>query len=290
MKKVLVFVNPHSRQGAACLEEVLSWLAKNNFQVLNPGFDPKVHDTSAQIRQHKDEAFAVIVGGGDGSVNHALPGLLETKLPLALLPLGTANNLGRTLEIPEGVPGALAVLQGEKTKQLDVGFVNGKPFMTVVGIGLSTKVNRLTESRWKRYFGVFAFAFTALKVALRMTPFKVEIISDGKSHIAKSWQVTICNGKTYGANLPIHEYASLSDNILHGLSSEVQSFWQGLGLVPYLMKGKFPEHLPVTKFSGQEIEIRTKKPHHVDVDGDVMMMTPLKLSVRSKALKVLIPS
>jgi len=290
MKKFLVFVNPHSRQGAACLEQVEAWMKEQNHQIINPTFDPDKQDMKLLIHQLHVDADAIIIGGGDGSVQHALPALLKISKPLLVLPLGTANNLARTLKIPAEVPQALSLLEAPKTKMLDVGIVNGIPFMTVVGVGLSTRVNRLTQSHWKRWFGKLAFVFTALKVAFNMDPFRIEIICDGKRHISKSWQVTVCNGSTYGTNLPISDDATLLDNQLHGLSTEVKSIWEGFTLIPHLLRGKFPSELPVTDFKGKEIEIITRRHHHVDVDGDIHTKTPVKISVKPKALLVIVPA
>ncbi len=53
------------------------------------------------ILKHQHDVDYVMVGGGDGSINLVLPTLIQTQIPLLLLPLGTANNLARTFTLPK---------------------------------------------------------------------------------------------------------------------------------------------------------------------------------------------
>lgn len=289
MKKVLLFVNPSARRGRRCREDVERVLAGNGWLRLNSSCDPRGGNLEREIARHGRRADAIIIGGGDGSVNRALPALLESGLPVLVLALGTANNLARTLGLPRDVPSALALLRDGEIRRIDVGLANGIPFLGVVGLGLSTQVNRLVRTDLKRWLGVIAFAWTALKVVRRMTPFKVAVFCDGWTHAARSWQVTVCNGRNYGAGLTIHEDATLNDRTLHGLSTEVEKWWRAFRLIPALMFGRFRPHHDVTVFSGEDVRIVTRSPMKVDVDGDVRTRTPLEIRVMPKALPVFVP-
>lgn len=293
-----MFVNPKSRQGASFVSEIQTWLKDEGFEVLNPvapdsddksnkKSDPKISDV---IKRFASEKPIVLVGGGDGSVNEALPGLLQTQLPLLVIPLGTANNLARSLNIPTDPKEALALLKTGREDQVDVGIANDIPFMNVIGVGLSTQVNRQTDSKLKRWIGVFAFVVTALKIARRMTPFRIEVQYDDKVHKAYSWQISICNGRNYGNGLTIHEEANLKDGILHGLSTEVTKWWHAFILVPSLITGHFRADHDVTSLQGKTMTLKTKRPVHVDIDGDIKTKTPVSVSVQEKALRVFVPT
>ncbi len=287
MKKILLFVNHNARQGRSCEKKVQDWVERNGFQVLNPNSSRE--DSNELIERHKSEAMAVVVGGGDGSVNAVLPGLLKAGLPLLVIPLGTANNLARTLKLPTDPDQALELLEHGRVSEVDVGLANGIPFMNVIGLGLSTQVNRMIRSDLKRWLGAFAFVWMAFKVAFRMSPFRIHVDCDGKIHNARSWQLTVCNGRNYGSGLTIHEDATLKDQKLHGLSTEVREWWHAFYLVPALLSGRFgPEH-DVTVFEGAEMKITTHHPMRVDVDGDIKTTTPLAVSLRRKALKIYVP-
>lgn len=284
-----MFVNPHSRQGQDSGAIVQKWLLEKGYQVLNPSFDPKRDDPNLLLQEHKDTALAAIVGGGDGSVNHLLSGLMKSQVPLLLVPLGTANNLARTLTIPTDTLQSLELLETGKIEKIDVGFINEIPFVNVIGLGLSTQVNRLTRGEHKKFWGVFAFIWMALKVGLRMKPFRARIVCDGDAKWVRTLQISICNGRNYGSGLVIHEEAGLSDETLHGLSTEIKKFWQLFGLIPSLLLGRYRKDQEVSLFQGHKIEIETRRSMHIDVDGDLKTRTPAQISVVPRALSVYVP-
>lgn len=284
-----MFVNPHARQGAGIGEEIKEWLKTEGFEVLDSSFDSKKETICDVILRHQDENPIVLLGGGDGTVNEALPAILKVGSRVLLIPLGTANNLARTLQIPTDYKAALDLIKTGRLTDIDVGLVNKIPFVNVIGLGLSTQVNRMVHKETKKWLGVFAFIATALKVALRMTPFHVKIESDGAIHKAYTWQVTICNGRNYGSGLTVHEEASLFDEKLHGISTEVRRWWHTFLLIPALMTGKFKAEDDVTLLEGSVIKVKTRFPMRVDVDGDIKTKTPLEISVQPKAMKIFIP-
>lgn len=284
-----MFVNPKSRQGDAFIEEIKTWLNDNGFDLLNPTFDPKNDKVEDVIKRYAHDKPIVMVGGGDGSVNNALPALIETQLPLVVIPLGTANNLARTLNMPTDPKEALQILVTGQEQRLDVGMANKIPFMNVIGLGLSTQINKTTSKDLKKWLGVFAFIITAFKVVHRMSPFRIEVQHDEKMHRAYTWQITICNGRNYGNGLVIHEDASLKDGLLHGLSTEVKKWWHAFILIPSLLTGRYQPQQDVTILAGKKMILKTRRPMSVDIDGDIKTKTPVTVEIQEKALRVLAP-
>lgn len=108
-QRALLLVNPHARRGKATRQQVIQQLQQQGFELIEEsGEDPQRFPDL--IRHYNKEINLVIIGGGDGSINAAVPGLLDTNLPLGILPLGTANNLARTLNIPSSLPEACRVI------------------------------------------------------------------------------------------------------------------------------------------------------------------------------------
>jgi diacylglycerol kinase family enzyme len=91
----------------------------------------------------------VIAAGGDGTVNAIASGLTGTGIPLGILPLGTANDLARELEIPRDPRAAARAIVDGTPRETDLVTVNGRPFCTVGGIALVSRsamaVTRLKE-------------------------------------------------------------------------------------------------------------------------------------------------
>ena len=77
-----------------------------------------------------------MVGGGDGTVSSVVDALAGTGVTLGLLPLGTANDLARTLEVPLDLAAACATVANGKVVDIDVGRIGGTAFLNVASLGL----------------------------------------------------------------------------------------------------------------------------------------------------------
>lgn len=118
------------------------------------------------IRSMRGRVDRVILGGGDGTLNPSAAGLRDSGLPLGILPLGTANDLARTLGVPEDPERAAAVIADGRTTRLDLGYVNGRPFFNVASLGLSVDITRRLTKVMKRRWGRLAYPIAAAAVIL----------------------------------------------------------------------------------------------------------------------------
>ncbi|MBA2405373.1 MAG: lipid kinase [Bdellovibrionales bacterium] len=288
MSRILLMINPKSRSGEKATQEITEALRTCGHSIIIPEDKESRDDPNEFIRKNKTQADFVIVGGGDGSVNHLLPGLVDTQLPLVVYPLGTANNLARTYNIPFDAKGICDLLKEGQVIYIDLGEVNNNLFVNVAGLGLSTEINRHVPHTMKRHLGVLAFILTAFKMFFKMNPFRAWI-DGGKGEIkTRSWQISVCNGKHYGSGLTIKHDASLDDGKLHLLSTEVKNFWEGIKLIPTLYSGHYKRHHEVTLLTSDHFHIRTKRTLKIDVDGDLKTQTPAEFKVHINALKILV--
>lgn len=288
--KILLFINPRARNGAAFRDEVIHALKEQNCIILNEDTHTNDDDPNEIILKYKNEANAVIIGGGDGSVNYSLSSLSATKIPLLVLPLGTANNLARHFNMPSELEKNLLLLRNGKIIDVDLGEVNKILFVNVAGLGLSTEVNLSVSKKLKKHLGVFAFILTAIQLATKMNPFRATITTDKKIAVpTKSWQISVCNGKHYGSGMTIKHDATLDDGKLHILSTEVKKWWNGFFLIKSFMTGHYKKDQEITLLSAKEIKIETRRKFNIDVDGDIKTSTPAIFRVIPKALKLIIP-
>src|SRR5688572_1607950 len=129
----LLLVNPNSRRGKESLPVVRQHLSRAGVAYLE--LPPEsVEPPSNAIVRLAGRVNSVIVGGGDGSLNSAAKGLLDTGLPLGVLPLGTANDFARTIGLPLDLATAIDVIAKGKTASIDLGEANGQPFFNVASI------------------------------------------------------------------------------------------------------------------------------------------------------------
>jgi len=287
-QRALLLINPHARRGEATRRQVIQQLLKHGFELVEKsGEDPQRFPDL--IRQHHKEIDLVIVGGGDGSANAAVPGLLDTNLPLGILPLGTANNLARTLNIPDSLPAACRIIAGGRVQPIDLGWVNGHYFFNIASLGLSAEINRTVTKDLKQQWGVLAYIATALQVIWQVRPFQVQIRWNNQSIQVETLQITVGNGRYYGSGLVVADDATIDDQNLDLNSLEIQGWWEMLPLIPTAMQGKSLVGRGVRTIKAKEIQLYTESPYPINTDGEQTTQTPAHFRVIPRALSVFLP-
>ncbi len=287
-KKALLLINRYSRKGEKFLPQAVEYFYSHDFElIIKPLKHPR--ELGLVVQEYHKQVDCVIVGGGDGTLNGVVDSLVETKLPLGILPLGTANDLARTLNIPFSIKQACEVITRGNLKAIDLGWVNGKHFFNVASIGLSVEITRQLSRGLKRRWGVFAYAITALQVIGKARRFPATIVVDGKVFSVKTIQIAVGNGRYYGGGMPIAHDAAIDDQRLDLYSIELERWWQIFPLVWHLPRGQ--QHLLkwVRTVEGREIEIHTSKAYKVNTDGEITTITPAKFRVIPNALQVFVP-
>jgi len=289
--KALVLINRHARHGRDDIRPALSQLADGGIELIESPID-RPSDLTQTIRSCIDRVDLIIIGGGDGTLSQAADGLIEAGLPLVILPLGTANDLARTLGIPTDLRAAADVILQGHSKRIDLGWVNGTHFFNVASIGLTTgltrRLSRQTKSRW----GILAYAFAAIGVGFRARPFTAEIRTENETVQVRTIQIAVGNGRHYGGGMIVDENARIDDGQLHLVSLEVDNWRQLVPLIPALRTGTFAATTRVRTLQGREFEIHIskKKRKKVLADGELTTRTPARFRVVPGALEVFVPS
>lgn len=289
MKKALFLVNQHSRKGQQLLSQATAELQTLGFELIAESTEHP-RDLPDTIRRYQHQVELVIVGGGDGTLNAAIEGLLDTKLPLGILPMGTANDLARTLGIPTSIPEACQVIASNQVRVIDLGWVNGQHFFNVASLGLSVQITKQLTKEVKRRWGVFAYAFTALQALWKARPFRAQIIINNESFSVKTIQIAVGNGRYYGGGMTVAEDATIDDRRLDLYSFEIKHWWNLIPLLPAMKQGNHASLPNVRAWEAQEIEVRTSKRRSINTDGEITTHTPAKFRVIPKALAVIAPS
>ena len=287
-QKALLLVNPHARKVKDNLDLVLGYLQDFGLEIICKKTESP-QDFNHFIQEYKNQVNLIIIGGGDGTLNLAVDSLVETGLPLGILPLGTANDLARTLGIPVALFEACRAIATGKKRYIDLGIVNGKYFFNVASIGLSVDITNNLTKEAKRRWGVLAYAITASKMILQSRPFTAEIRCNGESKIVKTLQVAVGNGKHYGGGMTIAHDATIDDQRLDLYSLEVKYCWQFIGMLPSIWQGKYQESFGFRSLSSSVISIYTRKPRPINTDGEIVTYTPAHFQVVPLALAVMVP-
>jgi diacylglycerol kinase (ATP) len=290
-RRALLVVNERSRLGAAQAARAEALLAAQGLAVRREPCT-EADALAATIRRAAAATGAelVVVGGGDGTLNAAAPALLETGLLLGILPLGTANDLARTLGIPNDLEAAARVVAAGHVRRIDLGEVNGRAFFNVASIGLSVALTRELTGDLKRRWGRLGYALATIRALLRHRPFRAEIRHDGQRVRVRTIQVSVGNGRHYGGGMTVDAAAAIDDGLLHLYSLEVASLWKLALIYPAFRVGRHGMWREVRTLAAPAIEVRTRRPRRVNTDGEITTRTPARFRVLRDAVAVIVPA
>jgi diacylglycerol kinase (ATP) len=287
--RALLIVNQQSRSGREQGDEAEAALEAAGLTVVR-GHARSREDVSRLIQESAGEVGRVVVGGGDGSINAAASGVIATGLPLGILPLGTANDLARTLGLPLDLAAAVRVIADGRTRFIDLGEVNGYPFFNVASLGFGVDLTRALTSDAKKRWGPLGYAIAGLRVLRRLRPFHAEITVGGQRNLSRTVHLAVGNGRHYGGGMTVSEEAAIDDGRLDVSSLEVASVWGLLRLLPALRSGHTGDWTEIRTLVGQEIQVATRRERSVNADGEIVTRTPATFRVRHHAVSVYVPS
>ncbi|BCW79760.1 lipid kinase [Arthrobacter sp. NicSoilC5] len=235
----------------------------------------------------------VVVGGGDGTVSFAAGQLAGTGTVLGILPLGTANDLARTLEIPGGLDAACTALADGKVVDIDLGRANGWPFLNVASVGLSVGVTESLSPRLKRYLGPMAYGVAAVRAYSRHKPFRARLEFPDGDHgtleLPDVLQVAVGNGRHYGGGNAVSPTAGIDDHILDVYAIPGAPLREHVRIARLLKDGSFVERDGVYHLTTRHVRLVTQPSLPVNLDGEIATATPADFTIERNAVHVVVP-
>lgn len=235
------------------------------------------------------ESDVVAIAGGDGTMNAAAQGLMASQKRLGILPTGTANDLARTFAIPTDLDRAAQIIVSGHERRIDLGNANGHLFFNVASVGLAAHLAKGLTRDTKRRFGRLSYALAAVRTALLARSFTAEIKSDRGVAKVTTLQIAIGNGRFYGGGSLVDRTAEIDDGCLDLCSLELKRVWVLALMVRSFRSGDFKLWREVRTARCNTFEIDTPKPRPVNLDGELLTATPLRVCVHRDALSVLVP-
>lgn len=287
-RKALFLLNERAGDGRKSLAPALEAFARRGIGIYSVILGHESASTIAMTRK-AEGCDHVIVCGGDGTVHRTLPLLMKLALPVGILPFGTANDLARTLSIPADIDAATGIVLAGKTAPIDLGSVNGIPFVNVASLGMSARLAAELTGALKRRFGIFSYAIAAARVALRSRPFSAVIGGEGDVQRVRTLQIAVGNGLYYGGGMAVHEDACIRDGTLHLYSLEVPTVWRLIPMLRDFKRGTQGRHVSVRTLEGRSFEVVTRHPRPINADGEIVTHTPAEFTILPKALTLFVP-
>jgi diacylglycerol kinase (ATP) len=289
-----LIVNTRSRTGERAFFQALDHLQEMHVPlgVTYPIRDPARLPEAVQEVLGDGYEF-LILGGGDGTVSSVVDFLADRGTLLGLLPLGTANDFARTLDIPEDIEEACKLIANGKVVDIDLGLAGDNFYVNVASVGLSVEATRALSPWLKKSTGPLAYPVAAIRAFLKHEPFSARLTFPEGDHEPVEYdrllQVAVGNGRFYGGGMIVAPESGIDDKTLDIYAIDLGRRRDLIGAVRYLKSGDFIKTDGVHNFRTPRVRIETDPDLPVNIDGEVVTRTPQDFSVAQNALNVLVP-
>jgi YegS/Rv2252/BmrU family lipid kinase len=212
---------------------------------------------------------------------------------LGLLPLGTANDFARTLDIPEDIEEACKLIANGNVVDIDLGLAGDNFYVNVASVGLSVEATRALSPWLKKSTGPLAYPVAAIRAFLKHEPFSARLTFPEGDHEPVEYdrllQVAVGNGRFYGGGMIVALESGIDDKTLDIYAIDLGRRRDLIGAVRYLKSGDFIKTDGVHNFRTPRVRLETDPDLPVNIDGEVVTRTPQDFSVAQNALNVLVP-
>lgn len=243
---------------------------------------------------------ALFVVGGDGSVNRALPGLINSQTALGVLPAGTANVWAQELGLPGlswtrwmALEESARRLAGARVAQADVGFCNGIPFLLWAGIGLDAFIVQRLEPRTQleKRFAVVQYVASAAWNASMWRGMNLKVRTDGEQASGHFLLAVVSNVHLYaGGYAELSPHALLDDGVMDLWLCEGENWEDTVQLAWDLWSGRHVKSDRVQRIPFRQAALQSDSPLFLQVDGEPVQGDGRALiEVKHKALRILVP-
>lgn len=234
----------------------------------------------------KEDASFVGALGGDGTIREVGSILVNTSIPMLIIPFGTSNVLAYSLNIPSNPLKAATLLEEGKIEKIDCGIANGEYFFYMASTGIDAKVMASQNIPFKKIFGRFSFYPAVLKNILSYDFPEIQI--EEKNSTISGFYVAISNVPYFAGKYKLFENSSPFDGLLDmvilkekGIGNYIKYFLE--------LKNKKTDRKIAEFKKIKEIKIEGKGETPYQLDGDIKGNLPLKIRIKEKALSVILP-
>src|ERR1700720_3220247 len=242
----------------------------------------------------------VIACGGDGTLNEVVNGLTDAqnghRVPLALLPGGTANILAKELNLPWDIPGAAEKLIHGEIRDIALGLATPllepekkRYFLSVAGAGPDGMIVYAIDLDLKARVGILAYWWQGAREVFRYKyPHFRVVTGDEKLDVSL---VVVGRTKHYGGPFRITTEADLYSDQFELMGLETKSGLKYLSYLPTLWLGKLrgTDGVHFWKANSIVCEPLDAHPVYAQIDGEPLARLPVEFKIMPRALKLLVP-
>lgn len=283
------YANEGSRRASEAFEIAVGALGDIGLQFDEARLCEDHGELDEVVRERVEEgAEAVFVGGGDGTLGSVSGYFRDSETIFGAVPLGTGNQFAREVSLPEELRAFAATVAQGRIAKIDLGLCNGRGFLTVATLGLTTEIARGLGA--KGLLGKASYV-PALAAALKkMKPFRVEIEGESETIFGDMVQVVVSNGRTHAGPFLASPDATITDGMFDVYALKPMGVGYLAGAAVLALGGEHTNAEEVDAMKASRLVVRTEPKLPVVIDGEENWFDELVFEVVPGALRTVVGS
>ena len=304
IQNALLIHNPNAGNGGngrrKLIDQARQILASNGIHADLAETNGPGHATDLAQQAVREQRQLVIACGGDGTLNEVVNGLALSsnghRVPLALLPGGTANILAKELDLPWDIPRAARRLINGEVREIALGLATPleqperkRFFLSVAGAGPDGMIVYSVDLGLKARVGILAYWWQGAREVLRYTFPRFRVRTGDRQ--LEATLVVVGRTKNYGGPFKITDQADLFEDQFEVMALTTQSGFRYLSYLPTLWMGNLRKEEDVHFWKAESLvcEPLDANPVYAQVDGEPLTRLPIEFTIVPRALKLLVP-
>jgi diacylglycerol kinase (ATP) len=249
----------------------------------------------AAARALDEPCDALYVAGGDGTLNVVLRALFETgavcTVPIGVIPLGTGNDFAKALDLGADPEGALEALLARHVVDVDIGTVNGRPFVNTSAGGFVADVSEAVTEGLKDVTGKLAYFIGGVRALLGTEPFMARLRLPDEGSVPE-WagdvelqMFAICNARFIGGGYPIAPAALIDDGLLDVFLVRRMSMLEFVRVLQAIAAGEHLHDERVRHFRASAFDLEFDRVVRVNTDGELLQARSCAYRMRPRVAR-----
>lgn len=292
MKSHLILLNPHAGSSGQA-ELVRDWASQRDHQLIETESAEDARERAVAAAQ---AGRTVLAAGGDGTVHAAVNALLSsgaTTPSFGVLPLGTGNDLVRSLGLPEDLEDVLVAYDAQRYHPLDAFEIflgeSSRFGINVASIGLGGRLAEAVTSEKKERWGPLAYVLEGFAQATEAQAFPLALKVDGRTLDESALGLLVANGRYAAGGLDVAPQARVDDGLLDIVVVKPDGLVDRALVATKLLAGDYTDSDSVRCLRCRQVEITPPEGLSFNVDGEPSGGGVCRIEVRPAALRVLVP-
>ena len=288
--KIRIIVNPVSGSGRRkkALKMIDAHLDKDKFEFEIVRTERHKHAIELTKQAIEANCKAVVIVGGDGSINQVGATLAGTDVALGIIPAGSGNGLSRSLGISMNPKKAVENINNFNFRTIDTGLANDKAFMNMSGVGFDAAVAHAFHQQKTR--GLFKYFMVGVPLLFNYKLQTYKINADGREFERKAWQIALANSPQYGNDALVAPKAEVDDGLLDAVVLNPMPIYQMFVNFYRLFQGTLHRSKYIKTFKFKEMTITQERDDVSHLDGDPFDLGKvIEIRIRPMSLKMIVP-